>query len=997
MEARHPNSELNQPLAGGAALTDSQKAWHVFALLLATKRPASPAEIASICTLYHATPDLIEYLCSIPNSPLHLTPDSLVTFSSVVYLTFAKFIAYVNVIAAVSPGLNFEDRTLMEAVGGELWTKRRTRWRSDGLPVLKTRRTSNSCCDVKIQREDHVVMTLPFEMLDACAKEYFQVQDDNYSGMMTNDIWGPLYFTSNYRELGGGAFNTPCTFYENNEASRYGFESAQHNDEPMLDAMQNRNEADAAHMTVAKADLMFDDVIFSHIHERVEKEDTHSSPNLNPLPLTGILENKIESVEVEAYDNIKSRVNSDTTSCFLALQTPAEVLEPFSCTVSKIKGNDPIPDNPSNREKSAEELHKVNVAIRGDNMLNYLSEKEAEVPQVSDDMLEHVPSLVEMQIEKCSPSSDNVHEDPLITSDKTVCKPLDNSAHLRHQEKDRISRGIKPISAKKKLTYNHDKLLDNTKKNENLTEKIEGVNSTTSKEPIEQKELPNFESFVVEEEEGSGGYGTVYRARRKSDGKKFAIKYPHSNANRQNILNEVKMLERLGGKNFVITYEGSFKDGNSDCVVLEHVEHDRPDVLKKEIGVSQLQWYAYCLFKALASLHKQGIVHRDVKPGNFLFTRKLNKGYLIDFNLALDMNKKYGSADKTNLGPCTGLEGTHSGLSKSLLSNKSRKEAANQETTSKGIKKTTLQLKNTKRKDALENGRSIIKSQGADGSGITSAKEATSIRNPSREALQCQPLPSKGRRQLINLVEAMQSANHHKEELKGPTSKRKRIAAPPGKEDRHQFIYITPMPLRSSGVAIQGAGFLKGDGKQKRDGSCVGTKGFRAPEVLFRSLHQGTKLDIWSAGVSLLYLMTGRSPFAGDPDQNIREVAKLKGSEDLWEVAKLHNRESSFPQDLFDAKYLPSVKLQDWCKRNTRRADFFDAIPTSLFDLVDKCLTVNPRLRISAEDALRHDFLAPFNEMARKHKLSRQGSSHTSPHMLPSGPGQTQARGLVAL
>lgn len=31
----------------------------------------------------------------------------------------------------------------------------------------------------------------------------------------------------------------------------------------------------------------------------------------------------------------------------------------------------------------------------------------------------------------------------------------------------------------------------------------------------------------------------------------------------------------------------------------------------------------------------QGVVHRDVKPGNFLFSRKLNKGYLIDFNLAM--------------------------------------------------------------------------------------------------------------------------------------------------------------------------------------------------------------------------------------------------------------------------------------------------------------------------------------------------------------------------
>ncbi|KAI7987344.1 hypothetical protein LOK49_LG13G01593 [Camellia lanceoleosa] len=29
--------------------------------------------------------------------------------------------------------------------------------------------------------------------------------------------------------------------------------------------------------------------------------------------------------------------------------------------------------------------------------------------------------------------------------------------------------------------------------------------------------------------------------------------------------------------------------------------------------------------------------------------------------------------------------------------------------------------------------------------------------------------------------------------------------------------------------------------------------------------------------------------------RNIKEIVKLKGSEDLWEVAKLHNRESSFP------------------------------------------------------------------------------------------------------
>ncbi|KAL0916038.1 hypothetical protein M5K25_013519 [Dendrobium thyrsiflorum] len=38
-------------------------------------------------------------------------------------------------------------------------------------------------------------------------------------------------------------------------------------------------------------------------------------------------------------------------------------------------------------------------------------------------------------------------------------------------------------------------------------------------------------------------------------------------------------------------------------------------------------------FKALASMHKQGVVHGHGKPGNFLFTFKVNKGYLIDLYL----------------------------------------------------------------------------------------------------------------------------------------------------------------------------------------------------------------------------------------------------------------------------------------------------------------------------------------------------------------------------
>lgn len=77
-------------------------------------------------------------------------------------------------------------------------------------------------------------------------------------------------------------------------------------------------------------------------------------------------------------------------------------------------------------------------------------------------------------------------------------------------------------------------------------------------------------------------------------------------------------------------------------------------------------------------------------------------------------------------------------------------------------------------------------------------------------------------------------------------------------------------------------------------------------------------------------------------------------------------------QELYDKRSLRSIGLRDWCLMNTKRPDFLEVIPGSLFDLLDKCLTVNPRLRISAEEALKHEFFAPCHESRRKQRLCKQ-------------------------
>ncbi|XP_068305022.1 uncharacterized protein [Pyrus communis] len=933
-------------------ISESEKAWHLFALLLQLGCPTHLSELASRCKLFPASPHLVRSLCSIPRSPLYLSDQLYVTPSLASLATFLEFFSHRSAGDAVRVCLGKRKLAVWDFGFGPPAEKRLI---LDFGNVNEECRARKAVGNTRSKSHSHMA--------------------DYYFCKYINMLQSWMTLTVNKSMLSSSLFIDYRT-----EQSSSGLNNVDHVEEQeagtniIVETKVNRPVMDCVVGLEPVLSIMASDDLVLY-----EGANIHEMDCSGYFFLEEMIENNISPVADENVNGsckatnvgiveVERIVGGVEEELLVATRSPNGERENFS--QPNTASYDMLP------RRKLKRLRKANCEDMMPLNKRQTSRHETKIICSATEF-----SVSQKKLLKPSSKTKGSDKDKMarrlqshnLEHDQAVATPKENQQRETNQ---------KPISIVQKLKRNCDGMHTNERNGRHK--------SVSLKDQPEKKEFPIFESYVVEEEEGSGGYGTVYRARLKNDEKKVAIKCPHANAHKHHVNNELRMLERFGGKNFVIKYEGHIKNESSSCFVLQHVEHDRPEVLKQEIGLSHLHWYGYCLFKALATLHRQGVVHRDVKPGNFLFSRKANKGYLIDFNLATDLHLKPGTRSQFSSLPCKLKSGDDVNCYDEKITNaisvprtplqklSTAKSSiiANGET-KKGLK-STFDLKDLKKKAFSQmkpynssGSCCVIKSQGADGSGITSVKDVSNIRTTSVERLM-EPLPSQGRKELINIVqEAMQNRNHISSGVSAPM--RKRIPAPPRNVDDKLFC-ITPMPLHSTGNGVGGAALIRsrGGGKQKKEGPCAGTKGYRAPEVLLRSPHQGPKLDIWSAGVTLLYFMIGRTPFGGDPEQNIKDIAKLRGSEDLWEVAKLHDRELSFPVDLYSTESLPSLKLQDWCRRSTKRPDFFNQIPRPLFDLVDKCLTVNPRVRISAEEALRHEFFAPCHEELRKLRLQRQ-------------------------
>jgi serine/threonine protein kinase len=122
---------------------------------------------------------------------------------------------------------------------------------------------------------------------------------------------------------------------------------------------------------------------------------------------------------------------------------------------------------------------------------------------------------------------------------------------------------------------------------------------------------------------GSGGFGTVYLADDTWIDKKVAIKVPHrQNVDFGDLLREPRLLASLSHPNIVSILTAEKQD-NLFFIVMEYVPGDTLDTVISRDGAMDLRRaldYTCQICNALDHAHQQGVIHRDLRPGNVLVT-----------------------------------------------------------------------------------------------------------------------------------------------------------------------------------------------------------------------------------------------------------------------------------------------------------------------------------------------------------------------------------------
>ena len=152
-----------------------------------------------------------------------------------------------------------------------------------------------------------------------------------------------------------------------------------------------------------------------------------------------------------------------------------------------------------------------------------------------------------------------------------------------------------------------------------------------------------FNKYTLIKKLGEGSFGAIYSA--KSHHNWYAIKLENKNRSQYLLENEAYIMSYLQGKR--IPFIKSFGySGDYNVLVMELMGKSLEEIFEnlpiKKMSVNCVGKLGLQMIEILEYIHNKHIIHRDIKPDNFVMGRgdKSKYLYLLDFGLA----KKYRSS-----------------------------------------------------------------------------------------------------------------------------------------------------------------------------------------------------------------------------------------------------------------------------------------------------------------------------------------------------------------
>uniref|UniRef100_G1U0F0 Cell division cycle 7-related protein kinase n=1 Tax=Oryctolagus cuniculus TaxID=9986 RepID=G1U0F0_RABIT len=478
--------------------------------------------------------------------------------------------------------------------------------------------------------------------------------------------------------------------------------------------------------------------------------------------------------------------------------------------------------------------------------------------------------------------------------------------------------------------------------------------------------------FKIKDKIGEGTFSSVYLATAQlqvGPEEKIALKHLIPTSHPIRIAAELQCLTVAGGQDNVMGVKYCFRKNDHVVIAMPYLEHESFLDILNSLSFQEVREYMFNLFRALKRIHQFGIVHRDVKPSNFLYNRRLKKYALVDFGLA---------------------QGTHDTKIELL----------------KFVQSETQQESCTQNKSHVIMGNKISLSG--------QAPKELDQRSPTKTSI---------KRPCTNAQIQIKQGKDGKEGSVGLSVQRSVFGE--RNFNIHSSISHESPPVKTASLSLRDCYATDKVcsiclSRRQQVAPRAGTPGFRAPEVLTKCPNQTTAIDMWSAGVIFLSLLSGRYPFykASDDLTALAQIMTIRGSRETIQAAKtfgksilcskevpaqdlrklcerLRGTDSNTPKLTSDtqgpaspdqtlsektdhkASYLiqtPQVqpsgnslhaKDSNGCARHfdecTTNLDGWDEVPDEAYDLLDKLLDLNPASRITAEEALLHPFFKDMN------------------------------------